>query len=188
MRVIAIAGSPRKNGNTVLLTEHTLKAIADHGIETEMISLAGLDIRPCRACYSCFKAEQCGTKDDLFPIYLKLKEADGIILSAPVYASSVCGLMKSFSERVGYIARQHGRPFEGKVGGPLIVGSRCGHSFALAELNFWFTYNGMIMPGSSYWNVAFGRDRGDVLKDERGMATAWDFGKALAICLIKMRT
>jgi multimeric flavodoxin WrbA len=187
MKVIGIAGSPRKNGNTVLLTEHALKSIAGQGIETELISLAGLDIRPCNACMGCFKAEQCSTQDDLFPVYLKMKEADGIILSAPVYASSVSGLMKCFSERTGYIARQNKRPFAGKVGGPLIVGARSGHSFALAELNFWFAYNGMIVPGSTYWNVAFGREKGDVLKDERGMATAWDFGQAMAVCLLKMK-
>jgi multimeric flavodoxin WrbA len=77
--------------------------------------------------------------------------------------------------------------FEGKVGGPLIVVSRCGHSFALAELNFWLTYNGLIIPGSTYWNVAFGLDKGDVLKDERGMSTAWDFGKAMEVGLPPVR-
>jgi multimeric flavodoxin WrbA len=186
MKVIGIAGSPRKNGNTQLLTEHCLKAIAEQDIETELISLAGLDIRPCKACMSCFKMEQCGIKDDLFPIYLKMKEADGIILSSPVYSASVSGLMKCFSERTGYIARQNKRPFEGKVGGPLIVGGRAGHSIALATLNSWFAYAGMIMPGSNYWNVAFGIHKGDVLKDERGLETAWIFGKGVAACLHKL--
>ena len=187
MKVLGIVGSPRKNGNTELLTTHTLKAVAEEGIRTELIRLAGLDIRPCKACFSCFKMEQCGIKDDLFPIYLKMKEADGIILSSPVYASSISGLMKCFSERTGYISRQNNRPFAGKVGGPLIVGARSGMSFALAELNFFFNYQGMILPGSTYWNVAIGRDKGDVLKDKQGMETAWNFGKALAACLVKLK-
>jgi multimeric flavodoxin WrbA len=188
MKVIGIVGSPRKNGNTELLTAHALKSVSEEGITAELIRLAGLDIRPCRACFECYKGEQCGIKDDLFPIYLKMKEADGIILSSPVYASSISGLMKCFSERAGYISRQNKRPFEGKVGGPLIVGARSGMAFALAELNFFFTYQGMILPGSNYWNVALGVQKGDVLKDDRGMETAWIFGKNLARCLTKLRS
>ena len=50
MKALGIVGSPRKNGNTEIITSHTLKAIAEEGIETELIPLAGLDIRPCNAC------------------------------------------------------------------------------------------------------------------------------------------
>lgn len=187
MNVIGIVGSPRINGNTELLTAHTLKAVAEEGIETELIRLAGLDIRPCSACSTCEKGEQCSIKDDLFPIYLKMKQADGIILSAPVYLGSISGLMKCFSERTGYIARKNSKIFTGKVGGPLIVARRAGQNFGLAELNFWFLLAGMIVPGSTtYWNMAFGREKGDVLKDEEGMTTAWNFGKAIASTLKKL--
>ena len=88
MKVVAIIGSPRKNGNTEQLAAHTLKAIAEEGIETEIISLAGKDIRPCNACMACSKLEECSIKDDLPPIYQKMKEADGIILASPVYFGS----------------------------------------------------------------------------------------------------
>jgi len=62
---------------------HTLKAIREEGLETELVSLAGLDIKPCNACRACAKEERCTIEDDLFPIYLKMKEADGIILASP---------------------------------------------------------------------------------------------------------
>jgi multimeric flavodoxin WrbA len=65
MRVVAIVGSPRKNGNTEILAAHTLKAIAEEGIETELISLAGKDIRPCNACMACAEKEQCSIQDAL---------------------------------------------------------------------------------------------------------------------------
>ncbi len=84
MKVVGIVGSPRKNGNTEMLTAHTLKAIAEEGLDTELIPLAGLDIGPCDACDVCRKEERCPIEDDLFPIYLKMKEADGIILASPV--------------------------------------------------------------------------------------------------------
>lgn len=50
MKAIGIVGSPRKNGNTEILTRHTLRAIEEEGIETELVTLAGLKIQPCNAC------------------------------------------------------------------------------------------------------------------------------------------
>ena len=84
MKAIGIVGSPRKNGNTETLTSHTLKAIAEEGIDTELIRLAGLDIKPCTGCMKCKDKEDCPIKDDLLPVYNKMKEADIIILASPV--------------------------------------------------------------------------------------------------------
>ena len=186
MTVLGIVGSPRKEGNTEILTNHALKAIEEEGLKTKLIRLSGLDIRPCNGCCACYTAEACSIKDDLFPIYLEMKEAEGIILASPVYYGSVTGLMKSFIERAGYINRHNGEAFRRKVGGPLVVARRAGHNFALAELTFWFQVLGLIIPGSSYWNMAFGKDKGDVLKDEEGMNTAWNFGKNVAWLIKKL--
>ena len=187
MKVLGVVGSPRKNGNTEIITLHTLNAVADEGLDTELIRLAGRDIRPCTGCLACKQGETCTVQDDLFPLYLKMKEADGIILASPVYYSSVTGLMKSFMERCGYISRHNGEPFYGKVGGPLVVARRSGHNFTLAELTFWFQVLGFVIPGSSYWNMAFGGQPGDVSEDEEGMKTAWNFGKHLASVLMKLK-
>ena len=187
MKVIGIVGSPRKNGNTEILTSHALKAIAEEGLETELIRLAGLNIKPCNACMGCLKEERCSIEDDLFPIYLKMKEADGIILASPVYYSSVTALMKAFMERAGYVSRHNGEPFSGKVGGPLVVARRTGHNFTLAELTFWFQVLGLVIPGSSYWNMAFGKEKGEVTSDEEGMQTAWNFGKNIAWVVKKLK-
>ena len=187
MKVVGIVGSPRKKGNTETLTAHTLEAIAEEGLGTEVIPLAGLDIRPCNACGVCLKKEECPIKDDLFPIYLKMKEADGIILASPVYYGSATALIKSLMERAGYIAGHNGRLFNGKVGGPLVVARRAGHNFTLAQLDFWFHISGMVVPGSTYWNIAFGREKGEVPDDEEGMKTAWNFGKNVALTIKKLR-
>ena len=180
MAVLGIVGSPRKNGNTEILTAHALKAIAEEGLDTELVRLAGLDIRSCNACMVCHEEERCPIEDDLFPIYLKMKEADGIILASPVYYGSATALMKAFIERTGYISRYNGRPFNHKVGGPLVVARRAGQNFTLAQLTFWFQIMGMVVPGSTYWNMAFGRQQGEVPDDEEGMATVWTFGKNVA--------
>ena len=188
MKVVAIVGSPRKNGNTELLAAHTLKAIAEAGLDTELIRLAGLDIRPCNACMICSKEERCPIKDDLFPIYLKMKEADGIILASPVYYGSATALIKALMERTGYISNWNGKIFSGKIGGPLVVARRAGHNFTLSQLTLWFQILGLTVPGSTYWNVAFGREKGEVTKDEEGMNTAWAFGKNMAAVIKKLRT
>jgi len=181
MKVIGIVGSPRKKGNTELLTRHTLKAISEEGLNTELIRLASLEIKPCNACMACKKQEACSIEDDLFPIYLKMKEAQGIILASPVYYGSATALIKALMERVGYIARWNGEPFHGKVGGPLVVARRAGQNFTIAQLTLWFQILGFYIPGSTYWNVAIGREKGEVEQDEEGLQTAWNFGKNMAI-------
>jgi len=186
MRVIGIVGSPRKKGNTELLTQHALTAISEEGLDTELVRLAGLNIGSCTACMACKKEETCSIKDDLFPVYLKMKEADGIILSPPVYYGSATSLIKGLMERTGYIARWNGEPFRGKVGGPLVVARRAGRTFTLAQLTFWFQILGFFIPGSSYWNVAIGREKGEVQQDEEGLETAWNFGKNMAFLIKKL--
>lgn len=186
MKAIGIVGSPRKGGNTEILTAHCLKAIEEEGIETELVSLAGLDIAGCNACGYCFENEGCSIEDDMQPIFEKMIAADAIIVGTPVYFSSATALVKGFLERVGYISRQRGG-FAGKVGGPLVVARRGGQNFTVAELLFWFHLMQIINPGSTYWNMAFGREKGEVEEDEEGMMTAWNFGKNVAKVCKKLR-
>jgi multimeric flavodoxin WrbA len=186
MKVIAVIGSPRRNGNTELLAAHTLKAVAEAGIETEIVPLAGRDIRPCTACLACSQQEECSIQDDLMPVYQKMKAADGIILASPVYFGSCTALLKGLMERTGYLSRFSHDCFKGKVGGPLVVARRAGQNFTVAQIDFWYHILGLIVPGSTYWNMAFGRAPGEVLKDEEGMQTAWNFGKNLAELLLKL--
>ena len=188
MKVIGISGSPRKKGNTELLTDHTLTAIAEEGVDTELITLAGLNILPCNACMVCSKDERCPIQDDLFPIYLKMKDADGIILASPVYFGSATAIVKAFMERAGFIAHKNGGTFSGKVGGPLVVARRAGHNFTFAQLTLWFQILGMVVPGSTYWNIAFGREKGEVQNDDEGMTTAWNFGKNIAMLVKKLKS
>ena len=187
MKVIAIVGSPHKDGNTYLLASHALQAIAKEGIDTEVIHLADLDIRPCTACMHCKTEDACSIRDDFQPIYEKMKQADGIILASPVYFGSCTSLLKALIERAGYVSRANSYPFDGKVGGPLVVARRAGHNFTIAQLDLWFHIVGIIEPGSTYWNMAFGRDKGEVANDEEGLQTAWNFGRNLAFVLKKLR-
>jgi multimeric flavodoxin WrbA len=185
VKAIGIVGSPRKNGNTEILTAHCLKAIAEEGLETELIRLAGLKISGCNHCEYCYEHQgQCSIEDDLQPIYEKMTAADVIIVASPVYYGSATALVKGLLERAGFMKRGN---FAGKVGGPLVVARRAGQNFTVAELLFWFHINQIINPGSTYWNMAFGREKGEVSKDEEGLTTVWNFGKNVAKVAKKVR-
>jgi multimeric flavodoxin WrbA len=185
VKAIGIVGSPRKAGNTEILVAHCLKAIEEEGLETELITLAALDIRGCNACGYCFEHPgECSIKDDLQPIHKKMLAADIIVVGSPVYYGSATSLVKGLLERAGYMSRGK---YAGKIGGPIVVARRAGQNFTFAELLFWFHINQIVNPGSIYWNVAFGREKGEAAKDEEGMRIVWEFGKNCARVAKKLR-
>jgi multimeric flavodoxin WrbA len=90
-------------------------------------------------------------------------------------------------DRVGFIGGGKGA-FAGKVGGPLVVARRAGQNFTHAQIDYWFHILGFYMPGSSYWNIAFGREKGEVQGDEEGLATARNFGMNMVTLLRKLNS
>lgn len=115
-------------------------------------------------------------------------KADGIILSSPVYFGSATPQIKALIDRAGYFSNQTGRAFENKVGGALVVARRAGHNFTFAQLLFFFLHQGMIVPGSTYWNIAFGDKKDEVTKDEEGLRTARNFGKKMVWLIKKIKS
>lgn len=180
MKMLAISGSPRSQGNTEKLLRIALEVLEDKGIETELISLVGKLILPCTACMACKKEPRCVLEDDFDPIFHKMVSSDGFIVGSPVYFGSATAEIVALLDRAGYVARQNGNLFNRKVGGPVVVARRIGQNFTLAQLLMWFMINGMIVPGSSYWNIAFGREKGDVVEDEEGIRTIRTFAENLA--------
>lgn len=187
MEALGIVGSPRKGGNSEILTAHCLKAIAEEGLDTELVSLAGLNISGCNDCNYCRDNDGCSIEDDLQPIYAKMVAADAIIIASPVYFGSATALVKALLERAGFMSFRH-RPLRGKVGGPLVVARRAGKNFTFMELMHWFHIMEIINPGSTYWNVAVGRNKGEVEQDAEGLRTAWHFGKNVAGLVKRLRT
>jgi len=183
LKVVGIVGSPRQGGNTETLTRIALEEIEKEGIETELISLAGKRIEPCDACRACQTSGKCHYRDDFSFVFKKMKKADGIILSTPVYYGAATPQMTSLISRF-YATR--GKPLDNKVGGPIVVARRAGHNFTFAQLIFFFMIQGMIVPGSTYWNVAFGRSKGEVTEDEEGVNTVKNFAHKLAWVLKKI--
>ena len=186
MKVIAICGSPRREGNTEALLRVALDVLDERGIGTELITLAGKRILPCTACMACRNAPRCIIEDDFDPVFRAMLDADGIIVGTPVYFGSATPETMALLDRAGFVARHHGNLFARKVGGPVAVARRIGQNFTVAQLLMWFMICGMIVPGSSYWNIAFGREKGEVLSDAEGLKTIRNFAENIAWLLEKI--
>jgi len=183
MKTIGIAASFRPDSNTLQYVKKTLATLEENGVETELISLRGKEIKPCLGCYKCQELGRCvQDKDDFHDILEKMKEAEGIVLGSPVYLSSVVPQMMALLDRATFVALWNDRFFTGKVGGPITVARRAGHNLAFSQLLLWYFINGLTIPGSTYWNVGTAGSRGarDAAEDEEGMATVTNFANNMA--------
>jgi multimeric flavodoxin WrbA len=191
MYAVAISGSPRKNGNTEALLARCLDGLAGRGIEGELISLRDKTIKGCRACAQCSRNrdKQCNTKDDDFhPVFAAMQKADIIVVGSPVYFGSAAPEIMALLDRAGYVARANGNLFSRKLGGPVAVARRAGHNFTFAQLLMWFMINDMVVPGSSYWNVALAREPGQVMEDGEALTTVDRFAENLAWLAGRLQT
>lgn len=174
MKVLGISGSPRPGGNTVLIVQTALDVLAAEGIQTELISLADRPIKPCTGCLGCATAEGvcCVQEDPAFEgMVERFIEADGVLVGSPVYFGSATPQTMSLLDRVGYVSRQNNNFLRRKVGAAIAVARRAGQNFTFAQINYFFLISEMIVPGSTYWNIAFGREKGEVAADSEGIET-----------------
>ena len=191
MKVVALNGSARKDGNTAVLINVVFEELKKEGIETELIQMAGKNIQGCLACYKCFKNKdrRCSVdKDILNDIMARMEKAEGILLGSPTYFSDVTSGMRAFIERCGFVARANDYMFKGKVGAAVVAVRRAGSIQAFTSMNLFLHYMQMFMPGSSYWNIGIGRDPGDVMKDEEGIQTMKTLGQNMAWLLKKLHS
>jgi multimeric flavodoxin WrbA len=159
------------------------------GIETEIYTLAGKPIQGCIACFKCFekKDKRCAVEKDIINECIqKMLEADGILLGSPTYFADVSAGMKALIERCGMVSRANGDMLKRKVGAGVVAVRRAGAMHVFSSLNSFFLINQMIIPGSSYWNLAIGRQPGEVNNDLEGVQTMKNLGKNMAWLLKKI--
>ncbi len=189
MKVIAFNGSARKDGNTSILLNLVLDELKAEGIETELYQLAGRSIQGCIACYKCFEKKNrlCNVEKDIVNECIqKIDEADGILLGSPTYFADVSAGMKALIERSGMVGRANPDMYKRKVGAAVVAVRRAGAIHVFNSLNYFFTINEMIIPGSSYWNIGIGRQPGEVNNDAEGMQTMKNLGNNMAWLLKKI--
>jgi len=99
MKVLAIAGSPRRGGNTDTLLEQAIAGARSAGAEVELVVLSRLKISPCTACDRCFENGRCAVKDDYPAICEQVLQADAVMLAAPVTFTNISAWAKAFIDR-----------------------------------------------------------------------------------------
>ena len=124
MKIVAINGSPKKEGNTY----HALKMIASvieaNGIEFEIIHVGNKKVRGCLACGKCRenRDEKCSiTTDPLNDWIQVMKKADALIIASPVYFAGIPGTMKCFLDRSFYVSGNNGGLFRNKIGASVVA-------------------------------------------------------------------
>jgi multimeric flavodoxin WrbA len=189
LKVVAFNGSARKDGNTAILVRAVLSELEKEGIGTELVQLAGRKILGCGACYKCFtnKDHRCARKTDFInECIAKMEAADGIILASPTYFADLTSELKALIDRAGMVARANAQMFQRKVGAAVVAVRRAGAIHAFDSINHFFYISGMIVPGSSYWNIGIGRNIGDVESDAEGLDTMRNLGRNMAWLLRKL--
>ena len=188
MKVIAINGSPRPKGNTSIMLARVCGVLNQAGIETETIQLGGNLVRGCLACYQCFekKNQRCITTDKVSECLEKMIQADGILLGSPTYVANMTTEMKALIDRATLVGKANEDLFRRKVGAAVVPVRRAGAVAVFDGINHFFTLSQMLVVGSCYWNLAVGRNPGEVENDAEGMRTMDLLGENMAWLLQKL--
>jgi multimeric flavodoxin WrbA len=189
VKVIGINGSARKDGNTAIIIGKVFSVLEKAGIETELIQLAGKQIRGCKACNACFKNKdkKCAISNDIVnECIAKMSAADAIILGSPVYFTDITASLKALIERAGYVSMANGYLFKHKVAAGVTAVRRGGAIHAFDTINHFLHWNQMFLVGSTYWNMVHGRDIGEVENDAEGIANMQNLGENMAMLLRKL--
>ncbi|MGL4337016.1 MAG: flavodoxin family protein [Turicibacter sp.] len=155
-KVIAISSSGRM-GNTYKLIKSCETLLSESGIELEIIHLHRRMIKSCVGCERCILTDKCGIKDDVPNIMDKLVQADGIILTSPVYMGSVSGQLKTLIDRT---CKWYHRPM--LVGKPVLLMTTTAGGYAKDVLAY-------MEKVSVFWGM---NHTGSISR----MVTSWEIG------------
>ena len=182
MKVIAINGSPRANGNTAQALGWMTEELELQGIETETVQIGQREFHGCTACGHCEDSEQnlCVFQKDIAnELILKMRQADGFLLGCPTYYGGIPGAMKSFLDRA-FFSSSNVSGFRHKVATSVAVVRRAGGLDVLHQLNNYLNLAQVIIPPSQYWMLAYGMDKGEVAGDGEGEQTLRKSARAMA--------
>ena len=191
MKVVGINGSPRKDGNTAIMIRTVFAELNAAGIETELIQLSGRNIKGCTACWKCMELKngRCIMADDFFNECLEtMIAADGIVLGSPVYSAGVTSQMKALIDRASIVLAANKGLLRHKAGAVVTAVRRGGAISAFDTMTHFLHSKEMFLVGSTYWNMGYGKDIGDVEQDQEGMANMKNLGQNMAWLLKKIHS
>ena len=188
MKVLLINGSPRANGNTARALKEVAGTLGAEGIETETVWTGNKPVRGCMACYQC-KAKNLGKcvfgDDAANTIIEKLKDADGIVVGAPVYYGQPAGAFLALWQRICFAGTEF---VKAKPAASVAVCRRGGSTAAYQCMNMPFEMLSCPVVTSQYWNVTFGREEGECERDIEGMQTMRTLGRNMAWLLKNLKS
>jgi multimeric flavodoxin WrbA len=163
-KVLAINGSPRRDGNTQIMIGECARSLRRESVDVEIVSLRDYAVKPCNGCEVCFnKPWKCPIKDDTVKLLRKMVDADGILIGSPVYSADVTAQLKALLDRCVMIYST--QELKNKVGGAIVVGGgdHGGQELALIQMISFFSFHGLIPAGPSgslFGALATANDRG----------------------------
>jgi len=196
MKIVGVSCSPRKGKTTRTSLDKCIGAITEKfpEIQTEIIDLAGLDIRGCIACGHCMKKLECSQEDDfnnLIPI-LEDPSLGGLILATPVYLGTMNSQCKAFLDRT-VMFRRNGFLFRDVVGGVMAVGGfrNGGQEAAILNVQSAMLVHDMILvgdgkPGAHFGGTMWSGHPEGIEKDEPGLNTVTSLGQRVAQVALKI--
>jgi len=190
MKIIGINCSPRKGQTTQKSIEACLDATRSEStnITTEIIELAGLDIRGCLACGYCNDHLECSQKDDFNSLIPALadEEVAGLIIATPVYLGTMTSQCKAFLDRT-VMFRRNGFIFRNKVGGVLAVGGvrNGGQELTIQAVQATLMCHDMVCVSDGFNTSHFGATlfsggQDGLDADTFGLQTAQNLGRRVA--------
>lgn len=186
MKVLLINASPRKEGNTYTALREVAKTLEQEGITTETVEIGTNPIRGCAACLWCKnhpEERRCVFNDDITnTISSKAEEVDGFVFGTPVYFGQPNGAVLCLIQRMLY---SNMAAFRFKPVANVCICRRGGADTSLQSMNTMFEMCNMPIVTSQYWNIVYGRDKGEVSRDAEGMQTMRTLARNMAWMLKK---
>ncbi len=124
MRILVLQASPNEDGLTATMAKEAMAGAQAAGADTELVHLKQMKLDACRACDDgwgkCRRESLCVIEDDIETVRTKMSEADGIVLSTPVYFGEVAEVVKNFFDRLRRCERAG--PADPRVEGKWVLG------------------------------------------------------------------
>jgi len=166
MKVLLINGSPHDSGSGFTALTEMEKVFHKNDIQTEMIHIGNQAVRGCMACGYCMEHGKCTINDIVNEVSPKFENADGIVVSSPVYYASANATLIAFLDRLFYSTHFDKTM---KVGASVVTARRGGLSSTFDELNKYFTISGMPVASGQYWNSVHGNHAQEAQQDKEGL-------------------
>ena len=181
MKGLLLNGSPHKNGCVFTALSEVESALTQNGITSEIYWIGNHAVQGCIACYKCSSGDGWVFKDRLYiELVEKIREADGLIIGAPVYYAGPPGSLCAILDRVCFSASTY---FKHKPAACVVNCRRGGASAAFERLNKYFTILEMPVVSSQYWNSTHGTTPDELRRDLEGLQTMRTLGNNMAYML-----